>query len=481
MTALSCKACHKPFMPHEPIHQPKTASGNFHKACVPIDYSTFIERKSQLGSNAGFEPLFMPDFLFPFQRALIEWAVRKGRCAIFADCGLGKTPMQLVWAQNVVERTCKPVLVLTPLSVGAQTAREADKFGIEAKQSRDGQVAAPITITNYQQLHKFDWQQFGGVVCDESSILKNFDGALKGQITEFMRKLPYRLLCTATAAPNDYIELGTSSEALGELRRVEMMAHFFNHDGGDTSKWRLKKHAAKHLFWQWICTWARAVCKPSDLGFPDDAYKLPPLQIAEHIIRAKTPNPDFLFDMPAVGLDEQRKERRRTIDERCEMAAALCDTGKPALAWCHLNEEGHLLEKLIPGAVEVEGADSDEFKEETVEAFVKGEIRVIVSKPQIFGFGMNFQHCAHQTFFPSHSFEQWYQAIRRCWRFGQKNPVRVDVISSEGEAGVLANMNRKAAQAEQMFSRLVELINNELRIEKRQEHKNQPIIPSWLS
>jgi hypothetical protein len=372
-------------------------------------------------------------------------------------------------------------LVLTPLSVGAQTAREADKFGIEAKQSRDGQVAAPITITNYQQLHKFDWQQFGGVVCDESSILKNFDGALKGQITEFMRKLPYRLLCTATAAPNDYIELGTSSEALGELRRVEMMAHFFNHDGGDTSKWRLKKHAAKHLFWQWICTWARAVCKPSDLGFPDDAYKLPPLQIAEHIIRAKTPNPDFLFDMPAVGLDEQRKERRRTIDERCEMAAALCDTGKPALAWCHLNEEGHLLEKLIPGAVEVEGADSDEFKEETVEAFVKGEIRVIVSKPQIFGFGMNFQHCAHQTFFPSHSFEQWYQAIRRCWRFGQKNPVRVDVISSEGEAGVLANMNRKAAQAEQMFSRLVELINNELRIEKRQEHKNQPIIPSWLS
>ncbi len=468
-------------MPHEPIHQPKTASGNFHKACVPIDYSTFIERKSQLGSNAGFEPLFMPDFLFPFQRALIEWAVRKGRCAIFADCGLGKTPMQLVWAQNVVERTCKPVLVLTPLSVGAQTAREADKFGIEAKQSRDGQVAAPITITNYQQLHKFDWQQFGGVVCDESSILKNFDGALKGQITEFMRKLPYRLLCTATAAPNDYIELGTSSEALGELRRVEMMAHFFNHDGGDTSKWRLKKHAAKHLFWQWICTWARAVCKPSDLGFPDDAYKLPPLQIAEHIIRAKTPNPDFLFDMPAVGLDEQRKERRRTIDERCEMAAALCDTGKPALAWCHLNEEGHLLEKLIPGAVEVEGADSDEFKEETVEAFVKGEIRVIVSKPQIFGFGMNFQHCAHQTFFPSHSFEQWYQAIRRCWRFGQKNPVRVDVISSEGEAGVLANMNRKAAQAEQMFSRLVELINNELRIEKRQEHKNQPIIPSWLS
>jgi len=452
------------------------------------DYSTFIERKSQLGSSAGFEPLFMPDFLFPFQRALVEWAVRKGRCAIFADCGLGKTPMQLVWAQNVVEKTCKPVLVLTPLSVGAQTIREAAKFGIEAKQSRDGTIAAPITVTNYQQLHKFDWKQFGGVVCDESSILKSVDGAIKSQVTDFMRKLPYRLLCTATAAPNDYIELGTSSEALGDLGFMDMLNRFFKKSEQTMSRreefrsglYRFRGHSEKD-FWRWICSWARAVRKPSDIGFPDDAYRLPELQAVEHIITARTSNPDFLFDMPAVGLAEQRSERRRTINERCELAASLINaTNKPAVAWCHLNEEGHMLEKLIPGAVEVEGNDSDEFKEETFDAFASGQIRVLVSKPIIAGFGLNWQHCAHQTFFPSHSFEQWYQAIRRCWRFGQKQPVRVDVISSEGEVGVLANLNRKAHQAEQMFAKLVELINNELRIEKTNQHNTKQTNPSWL-
>lgn len=483
-----CAGCGKPFMTNEPIHQPKTAKGNFHAKCAPVDYAAFIERKSQLGSNAGFAPLYMPDFLFPFQRALVEWAVRKGRCAIFADCGLGKTPMQLTWAQNIVEKTCKPVLVLTPLSVGAQTVREAEKFGIEAKQSRDGQVAAPITVTNYQQLHKFDWQQFGGVVCDESSILKNFDGALKGQITEFMKKLPYRLLCTATAAPNDYIELGTSSEALGDLGFMDMLNRFFKKSETTMSRseefrsglYRFRGHS-QHDFWRWICSWARAVRKPSDLGFPDDAYALPDLQTVEHIIKARTANPEFLFDMPAIGLQEQRSERRRTIGERCELAADLINaTKKPAVAWCHLNEEGHMLEKLIPDAVEVEGNDSDEFKEETFQAFAAGQIRVLVSKPVIAGFGLNWQHCAHQTFFPSHSFEQWYQAIRRSWRFGQTQPVRVDVIASEGERGVLSNMNRKAGQAEQMFSRLVELINNELRIEKKNEATKPTQIPSWL-
>jgi hypothetical protein len=445
------------------------------------DYESFLKRKSQLGSESGFEPLYMPDFLFPFQRAITEWAIKKGRAAIFADCGLGKTAMQLVWAQNVVEKTCKPVLILTPLAVGSQTVREAEKFGIEAKQSRDGKVASQITITNYQQLKKFNWQDFGGVVCDESSILKNFDGQIKAEVTEFMRRIQYRLLCTATAAPNDYIELGTSSEALGYLRRVEMMAQFFNHDGGDTSKWRLKKHAAKHLFWRWVCSWARAVQKPSDLGFTDDGYHLPKLKTIEHVIRSTTPNEHYLFDMPAVGLDEQRQERRRTIKERCETAASLINnTGKPAVAWCHLNDEGDLLESLIPDAVQVEGSDSDDFKEETFEAFASGQIRVLISKPVIAGFGLNWQHCAHQTFFPSHSFEQWYQAIRRCWRFGQKNDVRIDVISSEGEAGVLANMNRKSAQAEEMFSKLVSLINDELKIEKQQQQHKQQEIPTWI-
>lgn len=452
------------------------------------DYDSFLERKTQLGAGSGFEPVWMPDFLFPFQRALTDWAIRKGRAAIFADCGLGKTPMQLVWAQNVVEKTGKPVLILTPLAVGPQTIREAHKFHIDAKQSRDGKIAAKITVTNYQQLHKFDWKDFGGTVCDESSILKNFDGQIKGQITEFMRKLPYRLLCTATAAPNDYIELGTSSEALGDLGFVDMVNRFFKKGDQTTSRsdefraglYRFRGHAERD-YWRWVCSWARAVRKPSDIGFPNDDYVLPPLQTVEHIIKARTVNPDFLFDMPAIGLQEQRSERRRTIQERCEQAASLViNTGKPAVAWCHLNDEGHLLEKLIPDSVEVDGNDDDEFKEETFEAFTAGQIRVLVSKPVIAGYWLNWQHCAQQTFFPSHSFEQWYQAIRRCWRFGQKSPVRVDVISSEGEAGVLANMNRKAAQADQMFARLVELINNELRIEKVNKHTQKQETPSWL-
>ena len=390
--------------------------------------------------------------------------------------------MQLTWAQNVVQKTNGNVLVLTPLSVGSQTVREAEKFGIEAKQSRDGTVAGKITVTNYQQLHKFNWQEFSGVVCDESSILKNFDGAIRAQVTDFMRKLPYRLLCTATAAPNDYIELGTSSEALSYLRRVEMMAQYFNHDGGDTSKWRLKKHAAKGAFWQWVCSWARAVRRPEDIGFDGADYILPPLVTVEHVVSASSPNLDFLFDMPAVGLDEQRKERKRTLKERCEMAASLVvSTGKPALAWCHMNDEGNLLSKLIPDSVEICGADADEYKEESFDAFCRGEIRVIVTKPSIAGMGLNFQHCAHQTFFPSHSFEQWYQSIRRSWRFGQKNPVKIDVVSSTGESGVLNNMKRKAEQADAMFTKMVSLLNHELRIEEKHQHKTNLTAPQWLS
>ena len=436
------------------------------------DYAAFIESKTHLGGSFGFSPVFMPDFLFPFQRALVEWAVKRGRAAIFADCGLGKTPMQLVWAQNVVEKTNKPVLILTPLAVGPQTVREAEKFGIEAKQSRDGSVAASITITNYQQLHKFDWKQFSGVICDESSILKNFDGKIKSEVTEFMRKLPFRLLCTATAAPNDYIELGTSSEALGELGFMDMLSRFFKKAEATTSRsdefraniYRFRGHS-EHDFWRWVCSWARAVRKPSDVGCSNDGYELPKLTTIEHVIQAARPREDLLFDMPAVTLKEQREERRRTLKERCEMAAKLiADTKKPAVAWCHLNDEGHLLENLIKGAVEVEGNDSDEYKEETFEAFARGEIRVLVSKPVIAGFGLNWQHCAHQTFFPSHSFEQWYQSIRRCWRFGQTSPVCVDMIASEGERGVLSNLNRKADAAAQMFEKLVALINNELRI-----------------
>lgn len=312
-----------------------------------------------------------------------------------------------------------------------------------------------------------------------------------------MRKIRYRQLYTATAAPNDYIELGTSSEALGELGYIDMLARFFKSDNNTSAqggsgggrfagkerfagKFRFRGHAERD-FWRYVCSWARAVRNPSDLGFSDENYNLPELQTVQHIVKAVTPREDFLFDMPAVTLQEQRAERRRTLAERCELAASLIkDTGKPAVAWCHLNDEGEMLERLIPGAVEISGKDDDEFKEEKLEAFSKGEIRVLVSKPVIAGFGLNWTHCAHQTFFPSHSFEQWYQAIRRSWRFGQKNPVRVDVISSEGEANVLSNLKRKSEAADKMFANLVELINNELKITKTDNFNKKERKPKWL-
>jgi hypothetical protein len=453
-----------------------------------MTYHQFIDSKRHLGGDHGFDPLAIPSFMFPFQRELVTWALRKGRAAIFADCGLGKTAMQLVWAQNVIEKTNRPVLVLTPLAVAKQTVREANKFGIEAAQSKDGSIPCKLVVTNYQQLHKFNPSEFAGCVCDESSILKNFDGKIKAEITEFMRLMPYRLLCTATAAPNDYIELGTSSEALGQLGFMDMLNRFFKKAEATTSRsdefrsgiYRFRGHAQRD-FWRWVCSWARAVRKPSDIGFSDEGYELPPLITAEHVVSARAKNPDFLFDLPAHGLAEQRSERKRTIKERCELAASLvAGTGKPAVAWCHLDNEGDMLEEMIEGSVQVHGGDDDEFKEEAFEAFALGQIRVLVSKPVIAGFGLNWHHCSHQTFFPSHSFEQWYQAIRRCWRFGQKSPVRIDVISSEGEAGVLRNLNRKAKQASEMFAHLVALMSDELQVSRKQQQQQQITIPSWL-
>jgi hypothetical protein len=455
---------------------------------VIADYHEFIRSKSQEGLDGGFEPQFLPDFLFDFQRSLVQWAVRKGRAAIFADCGLGKTAMQLVWAENVRRETGKPVLILTPLAVGAQTVAEAHKFRIEAAQSRDGRIESPIVVTNYQRLHYFDREKFGGVVCDESSILKNFDGAIKSAVTEFMRKTQYRFLCTATAAPNDHIELGTSSEALGYLGFMDMLSKFFKKAEATTSRsdefrsgvYRFRGHAKEH-FWRWVCSWARAVRRPSDLGFDDRDFVLPLLQCVEHVVSAATPRTDMLFDLPAVTLGEQRQERKRTLNERCELAAQLCAEHKGAsVAWCHLNPEGDLLEKLIPNCVQVSGDDSDDAKEEKIQAFTTGQVENLVSKSSICGFGMNWQHCHHTTSFPSHSFEQWYQAVRRFLRFGQKHAVRMDMITSEGEVGVLRNLNRKAAQADEMFRQLVKLINGELKITRADRHKYELEMASWL-
>jgi hypothetical protein len=454
-----------------------------------MNYAEFLDSKAQLGGDHGFEPVELPSFLFDFQASLVEWALRKGRAAVFADCGLGKTAIELVWADNVVRRTGGRVLLLTPLAVTHQIAKDAAKFGIEAKVSRDGTPHAGITITNYEKLHLFDAAQFVGVACDESSILKSYSGATRGAITAFARKLPYRLLATATAAPNDFTELGTSSEALGYLGHMDMLNRFFKNDlnnsasgrfAGEVIKWRLKGHA-ELPFWRWVCSWARAVRRPSDIGFDDARFVLPPLVEVEHVVESNTLADGMLFALPAVGLDEQREERKRTIDERCQQVADLVNpTGQPALVWCHLNDEGDRLERLIPDAIQVSGKDSDDRKEGKLLDFAEGRARVLITKPKIGAWGLNYQHCNHITFFPSHSFEQYYQGVRRCWRFGQERPVTVDIVTTEGERGVLRNLQRKAEQADKMFSNLVAEMGAAQAIDRASAFTKTQEIPAWL-
>ena len=455
------------------------------------DYLAFLERKAQLFDTGGFEPDGLPDHLYPFQRHLVEWAVRQGRGALFADCGLGKTPMSLAWADQVHRRTGKPVLILTPLAVGFQTVHEGAKFGHDVAMSRTGRPMAAITVTNYEQLAKFNSNDFGGVVCDESSILKSYDGTTRAMVTEFMRRVQFRLLGTATAAPNDWIELGTSSEALGGLGHMDMLARFFTNKlrttssrgrgmGGEQVQWRLKGHADEP-FWRWVSSWARAMRKPSDYGYDDGGFTLHPIEIRETVVAASRPADGALFDVPAIGLREEREENRRTIAERCEAAAAaLSDADGPSVAWCHLNSESDLLRRLIPGAVEVSGADTPDEKEAKLTGFSNGDIRTLVTKPSIGAWGLNWQHAHRMTYFPSHSYEQWYQAVRRMWRFGQTRPVVVDVVTTEGGRNVLANLQRKADQADRMFTALVEHMNHARTIDQT-KYDQEVRLPQWLA
>lgn len=441
------------------------------------DYLKFLERKRKTHEEVGFKPLWIPDSLFPFQQYVEERAIWMGRYAILADCGLGKSPLELIWAENIVRKENKNVLLLTPLAVGPQMIREGEKFGVECKQSRDGKVHRGITVTNYEQLSKFRPEDFIAVVCDESSILKALDGKTRKQVTAFLKQVKYRLLATATPSPNDYMELGSSSEALGVMSRSQMLGMFFTNDGEQTQQWNLKGHARKR-FWQWICSWAIALRKPSDLGFPDKGFILPELHMRQHLIRGEG---DFLGFWPeAVTLDEQRVERKRTLNERCEKVAELIPRKDFAVVWCHLNPEGDLLEEIIPDAVQVQGSDPPEVKEERLTAFSRGQIRTLITKPKIGGFGLNWQHCNRMTFFPSHSFEMFYQAIRRCWRFGQKREVIADIITGEGENRVLANMQRKEKQASEMFSALVAEMTPYQRNGKAPERKMKVEVPEWL-
>lgn len=454
-----------------------------------LTYADFLASKADCARGDGIPMHWAATpSLHDFQLMLTEWALRLGRAAIFADCGLGKTPMQLVWAENVVRATNRPVLILTPLSVGAQTLREAAKFGVEAQRWTDGTpLTAKVWILNYERLHKLTATDFAGIVADESSILKNFDGVRRALVTRALRAVPYRLLCTATAAPNDYIELGTSSEALGGLGHMDMLTRYFVNDQNSShpnrllagAHWRFRGHAAAP-FWRWVATWARACRRPQDFGFPDGAFVLPPLHERQHVVRAATLPAGQLFQRPAVNMTEERDERRRTLRERCETAAALVAHGHPAVIWCHLNAEGDLLEQLVGAdGCQVSGADTDEQKEAAFEAFASGATRVLILKPKIGAWGLNWQHCAHVVTFASHSFEQQYQAIRRCWRFGQTRPVVVDLIVAEGEQRAAANLARKAAAADQMFAQLVAHMQDAL-AGVRPAETTALEVPAWL-
>lgn len=463
------------------------------------DYLQFLAERTQTGTRDGFRPTFFPPAMKDFQCALTEWAVEMGRAALLEDCGLGKTIQQLTWAENVVRHTNGRVLVMAPLAVTEQTVREAEKFGIEVHNCRDGIPRPGVNITNYERLHLFDANDYVGAVCDESSILKSFDGQRRQDITAFMRKMRYRLLCTATAAPNEYTELGTSSEALGYLGYMDMLSRFFKNNQGnsikpnvirhrgknfqqldDNAKWRFKGHA-EGPFWRWVCSWARAVRRPSDIGFADDGFILPPLIEYQHQVAVDRPPSGMLFTLPAVGLAEQRDERRRTIRDRCEKAASLVtDTGQPAVVWCQLNDEGDILEDMIRDCVQVSGKDSDDAKVEKFNAFLDGEARVLVTKGRIGAWGMNFQHCAHSVSFPTHSFEEYYQGIRRFYRFGQTRSVVSDIVTTEGEKSILANLQRKALAADKMFNDLVAYMNDAIAVDRSIEFTKNEELPAWL-
>lgn len=478
-----------------------------------MKYDQFIESKSQFTSDCGFDVEDLPECMFDFQRHLVRWALRRGRAAIFADCGLGKTLMQLVWAQKVVERTNRRVLILTPLAVAQQTVREAEKFGIEAARSAAGELNAKIVVTNYDRLHHFNPSDFAGFVCDESSILKNVSGETRQAITRFTLKTPFRLLCTATAAPNDYVELGTSSEALGELSHSDMLRRFFRQldDKGQKKarkqqqeaerlieqdpqyfgklafrvaqtigQWRLKNHAVDD-FWRWVASWARACRMPSDLGFDDGKFILPELIQNEHIITPDSPPPGYLLNVPAKGMQAERLERSRNIEKRCEFIANLVNHDRPAVVWCQANPEADLLEKIIPGSRQVAGRTPDEQKVRTYEDFANGSLRVLVIKPKIGAWGLNWQHCNHVVAFASHSYEQMYQSVRRCYRFGQTRPVTFDLVATEGEELVIGNVKRKADQAAKMFEKLVQEMTRAVRVERENIYTKKAEVPAWLT
>lgn len=418
-----------------------------------MTYQEFIERKRIADAPTGLrEDVEISSRLFGFQQAVVRWALRRGRAAIWADCGLGKTAMQLEWSLHVPGR----VLIFAPLAVGPQTESEGNKFGIECKYLREDDGKTKIVVTNYEIAERFNPHNFNGVVLDESSILKSYTGRTRTYLIETWSRVPFRLCCTATPAPNDFMELGNHAEFIGSMTRSEMLSMFFVHDGSETQQWRLKGHAESR-FWEWVASWAVMFKKPSDIGYSDDGFDLPPCYILDSVVRDQSWSQDTLFPMHASTLEERLQARRRTVDARCEHAAYRANELRvPVVCWCNLNDESSKLHNAIKDSVEVSGSDSLEEKEARMMAFTRGDARVMVTKPSIAGFGMNWQHCANMMFVGlSDSYEQFYQALRRCWRFGQKHPVTARVVTADTEGAVTANIRRKEADAERMSREMV--------------------------
>jgi DNA modification methylase len=441
-----------------------------------MTYEEFLRTKKTGFAGCGFEPQNINPELFEYQAAVVRWALMKGRAALFEDCGLGKTIQQLEWARQASEYTSMPVMILAPLAVSQQTVREGAKFGYQVTLCEtQADVKPGINITNYQKLDRFNATVFSGVVLDESSILKNFTGSTRTAIIEAFSRTDFRLACTATPAPNDHMELGNHAEFLGVMTRVEMLSMYFCHDGGDTAQWRIKGHAKKD-FWAWVCSWAVMVRKPSDIGFEDTGFDLPPLNYVEHLVKGNAENAGMLFGLDAATLEERRASRRFSIDSRVAKAKELADGNDDQwLIWCDLNDESDAISAAIPDSVAVAGSDTDEHKSISMEKFAAGEIRVLVTKPKICGFGMNFQSCHNIAFVGlSDSYEAMYQSVRRCYRFGQKHAVNVHIITSEGDGATLHNIKRKDKDATDMARAMIENMGdfNGLDIRKTERKMN---------
>lgn len=462
-----------------------------------MEYRRFLESKKIIVKSSGFDldKNKLNPKLFEWQKDVVYWALKKGKAALFEGCGLGKTPQQLEWGNQVYKRTGGNVLLLAPLAVSKQTKREGIKFGIDTHICRtQADVKQGINITNYEMLDHFDPDKFRGIVLDESSILKSFSGKIRNKIIDAFKDTPYRLSCTATPAPNDYMELGNQSEFLGVMSRAQMLSTFFVHDGGNTSKWRLKGHA-EEKFWEWVASWAVVLGKPSDLGYEDGDFILPKLSMHEHVVESsgtiKTKAGQLsLFPHVAQTLSERREARRNSMDGRVQKAAELVNRSSGQwLVWCDLNAESEMLTKAIKGAVEVKGSDKNKHKENAMIKFAKGGIRVLVTKPSIAGWGMNWQSCHNMIFVGlSDSYEMLYQAIRRCWRYGQEHKVNVHIVIGEQEGAVKANIERKERDYQQMFDEMVkhtqkilaEEVHGTKRVSEKYRADKNMKIPQWL-